>query len=121
MWFEPRRMDSRLLRILYVLEYLLALLAVFTVWSQVGGQTHLELMAWYIKLFLGPGIAYAIVRTTMSAVAEERAWSGRTLRWTGMTLLLAAAAGLMSYYSHLYEPDDADDTAPTAQTSIAPL
>jgi hypothetical protein len=109
-------MDHKLLRLVYVAEYLLALIAVFTVWSEVGVQTHLDLMAWYIKLFLGPAIAYAVVRATMTAVADERAWNGRTLRWVGIMLLLSAMAGLMSYYSHLYEPSDEDEQSPATES-----
>jgi hypothetical protein len=121
MWFELGWMDSRFLRIVYIFEYLLALIAVFTVWSQVGGQTHLDLMAWYIKLFLGPIMAYAVVRASMAALEGGRAWNGTTLRWTGILLLLAATAGLMTFYSHLYEPGDEDEQTPATQTTIHPV
>ena len=120
MGFEPRRMDRKLLRLVYIFEFLVALIAVFTLWSQVGGQAHLDLMAWYFKLGLGVGMAYATVRATGAAVAGERAWNGGTLRWTGILVALAIAAGAITYYYHVYEPGDDEQDEPTTQTSIEP-
>ena len=112
-------MDSKLLRLAWVAEFLLALVAVFTVWSQVGIQTHLDLMAWYFKLFFSAAISYAIVRATQAAVASERAWNGRVLGWLALIAILAAGAGMITYYYHLYEPTDEEDEQPT-QTSVKP-
>ena len=113
-------MEPRFLRLIYAAEFLLALIAVFTVWSQVGGQTHLDLMAWYFKLFFGLAMAYAIVRATAAAVAGERTWNSGTLRWTGMLIALAIAAGLVTYYYHLYEPSDEEESEPATQTWYRP-
>jgi len=99
-------MDSKLLRVIYVFEFLLALIAVYVVWSQSGTQYHLDLMAWYWKLGIGLAAAYAVVKATAAALTAERAWNGRTLRWLAALLALAAAAGLVTYYYHLYEPGD---------------
>jgi hypothetical protein len=55
------------LRLFYAIEFLIALIATYTVWSQVGGQYHLDLMAWYWKLCLGVGIAFAAVKATAAA------------------------------------------------------
>ena len=120
MGFEPRRMDRKLLRLVYIVEFLLALIAVFTLWGQVGGQAHLDLMAWYFKLALGVGMAYATVRATRAAMEGERGWNGGSLRWTGILVALAIAAGAITYYYHLYEPDDDQQDEPAAQTSIEP-
>ena len=106
-------MDAKLLRILYIAEFLLALIAVFTVWSQVGGQAHLDQMAWYLKLPLGVLMSYCIVRATGAAVSEDRAWNGRTLRWTGMLALFVVLAGLTTYLAHLSESDDDDQDQTT--------
>ena len=38
-------MLQRLLHVLYAIEFLIALIAVYTVWGQVGGQNHLDYMA----------------------------------------------------------------------------
>lgn len=111
-------METRFLRLIYTAEFLLALVAVFTLWSQVGGQTHLDLMPWYLKLFFGPAMAYAVVRATAAAAGAERTWNAGTLRWTGMLLTLAVAAGLITYYFHLYEPNDEEDSRPATQTSV---
>ena len=40
----PRR--CRYLRLAYATQFLIAVIAVFTLWSQVGGQSHLDLMPW---------------------------------------------------------------------------
>jgi len=97
------------LRLAYAAEFLIALIAVFVLWSEVGGQSHLDLMPWYIKLGLGAGAAFAVVKATAAAVAQENAWNGRTLKWLGVLLLLLVACGLASYYCHLYLEDDSDD------------
>jgi hypothetical protein len=80
-------------------------------------------MAWYWKLFLGAGIAFAAVKATAAAVAGQRAWNGRTLRWISIILALALACGAVTYYYHLTEPppddeDQQDTAAPTAQTAL---
>jgi hypothetical protein len=111
-------MDPKFLRIVYAFEFLLALLSVFTLWSQVGGQTHLDMMAWYFKLFFGVAIAYGAVRATGAAVAGERAWNGRVLLWLGVMVVLAAAAGMITYYYHLNEPADEEEDQPSVQTAI---
>ena len=103
-----------LLRLAYATLFLIALIAVFVLWSQVGGQSHLDYMAWPWKLLLGGGAAFAAVKAAAASVAGERAWNGKTLRWLGILLLLLVACGLASYYVHLYvEPDDdqQDDSA----------
>jgi hypothetical protein len=112
-------MEPKLLRLAYIAEFLLALIAVFIVWSQVGGQTHLDLMAWYFKLFFSVAIAYAVVRATQAAVGSEDAWNGHVLGWLALVGVLAAGAGMITYYVHLYEPADEEDQ-PTTQTSIVP-
>ena len=110
-------MDPKLLRIVYIAEFLLAIIAVFTAWSQIGGQGHLDQMAWYLKLPLGLLMPYAIVRATSAAVSEDHRWNARALRWTGILALLAILAGLATYYTHLYEPADEEEQPETTQTS----
>jgi hypothetical protein len=97
------------LRLAYATEFLIAVLAVYERWSQVGGQSHLDVMPWYVKLGLGAGAALAVVKATHAAVSQERAWNGGTLKWIGILLALLVGCGLASYYSHLYLEDNGDD------------
>jgi len=43
------------LRLAYATQFVIALIAVFVLWSEVGGQVHLDLMPWYFKLAFGAG------------------------------------------------------------------
>lgn len=100
-----------ILRLAFVTLFLIAVIAIFVLWSQVGGQGHLDLMPWYLKLGLGAGAAYAIVRATMAAVAGPGGWNAGSLKWFGILLALLLGCGLATYYYHLYaegdeEPDD---------------
>src|SRR5271166_1608903 len=52
--------DMHNLRLAYATQYLIALIAVFVLWSQVGGQSHLDLMPWFVKLAMGAGTALAV-------------------------------------------------------------
>ena len=112
-----------MLRLFYAIEFLIALIATYTVWSQVGGQYHLDLMAWYWKLGLGTGIAFATVKATAAAVRDQRAWNSRTLKWISIIIALSLACGAVTYYYHMTEPpadeeDQQDSTAPTSQTAL---
>jgi hypothetical protein len=98
-----------LLRLAYSTLFLLALLAVFELWSQVGGQTHLDLMPWYLKLILGMGAAFSMVKAAAAAVAGEKAWNRRTVRWAVILAGLLVCCGLASYYVHLYGEQDEDE------------
>jgi hypothetical protein len=118
---EVRRRQMPLLRLAYATQFLIALIAVFVLWSQVGGQSHLDLMAWEWKLLLGGGAAFSVVKATAAAVAGERAWNGKTLRWLGILLVLLVGCGLASYYVHLYvEPEDDDQQDNSAALLFAP-
>ncbi len=97
------------LRLVYILEFLLALIAIFVVWSEVGGQGHLDLVPWYIKLGLGTGVAFAAVNATTAALAQEKPWSGQTLKWVGILLALLVCCGMASYYAHMYLEDQGDE------------
>src|ERR1035441_1828129 len=104
-----------ILRLAYSTQFLIALIAVFVLWSQVGGQSHLDLLPWSVKLGLGLAAAYGVVRATAASVSGERAWNSHTVRWLGITLTVLAACGYASYYAHmnLEESDDADQQPDT--------
>src|SRR5271169_5211351 len=106
-----------ILRLAYTTQFLLALMAVFTLWSQVGGQSHLDLMPWYLKLGLGAGAAFAVVKATAAAVAGSHAWNAGTLKWFGILLLLLAGCGLASYYCHMYLETDEQDLLDNSSVS----
>src|SRR5450432_4810967 len=98
-----------ILRLAYTTQFLIALIAVFVLWSQIGGQSHLDLMPWYLKLGLGTGCAFAAVKATAAAVGRERAWNGQSLKWFGLMLALLLGCGLASYYAHMNEETDQGD------------
>ena len=107
-------------RLFYAIEFLIALIATYTVWSQVGGQGHLDLMAWYWKLFFGVGLSVAAVRATTAAVNGPRTWNARTLRWISIILALILGCAAVTYYYHLSEPpsEDEEDATPTSQRAL---
>jgi hypothetical protein len=100
-----------LLRLAYSTLYLIALISFFFVWSEVGGQSHLDLLPWWIKLGLALATAFTVVRAAASAVSGDRPWNGQTLKWLGLTVVLSVASGLATYYAHTYlEEDEGSDS-----------
>ena len=99
-------MPPALLRLAYVSEFLLALIAALMLWSQVGGQGHLDLMPWYDKLSLSVALALVTVLGTISATTHERAWNAKTFAFLLMALLIAGAMAALTYYYHVHEEDD---------------
>ena len=109
-----------ILRLAYSTQFLIALIAIFVLWSQVGGQNHRDLLPWTVKLVLGVTAAYGIVRATIASVSGDRAWNGQTVRWLGLTLALLAACGYASYYAHV-NLEDEDETEQQQDTTISRL
>jgi hypothetical protein len=107
-----------LLRLAYVTQFLIAVIAVFVLWSQVGGQSHLDLLPWHVKLGLACAAAYCIVRSTAAAVGGARGWNAQSVAWLGLALAALVACGLASYYAHLYlEESDQEDQQQDAPVS----
>ena len=106
-----------LLRLAYTTQFLIALIAIFVLWGQVGGESHLDLVPWYLKLVFGVGGAFAAVKATVAAVGKERPWNGQTLRWLGVVIALLVCCGLASYYAHLNEETDQGDEQQTGSLS----
>ena len=96
-------MEARYLRIAYAIQFVVTWIAVFTVWGQVGGQGHLDLMPWYSKLLLPAALSLATVKATAAAVRRDRIWNARTSRWLAAALALIATMGILTYYEHLHE------------------
>src|ERR1700730_5961660 len=105
-------MESRFLRIAYALQFVVTLMVTFEVWSQVGGQSHLDLMPWHWKLLPGAALSLATVKDTAAAVNIDRFWNKWTLAWLVLALALIVAMGILTYYEHLHEPDDEGDEPP---------
>jgi hypothetical protein len=99
-----------ILRLAYIGLFLIAVIAVFTLWSQVGGQSHLDLVPWSVKLALGGGAALGITRAGMAAVQGEHGWNGQTVKWTGLTLAALFLCGMASLYAHNNLEDTGDET-----------
>ena len=117
-------MLQRLLPVLYALEFLLTLIAVYTVWGEVGGQNHLDYMPWYWKAGIGFGTAFAVIPLTTAIASDHPSSRRRTIAWTLVLFSLGLSAGLVTFYYHLNEPPDDEDTpvtvTPTARLSRPP-
>jgi hypothetical protein len=103
------------LRLAYSLEFLIALIAVMNLWSEIGGEGHLDLMPWPVKLVCIVGLAWCSVRFTAGIVESERFWTRRSVRWFAGILLFCIAMGGITFYYHLNEEsDEGDDDTGTA-------
>jgi len=119
---EPRTVSW--LRLAYALEFLLALLVTLTLWSEVGGQSHLDMMPWYTKLVCLMALAWCSVRFTAGLVEEKKVWNRRTRVWLSGLILVATAMAAITYYYHLHEEmdeQDSEETAAAAMTTKSPL
>ena len=89
-----------------MMEFLVALVAIFETWSLVGGQGHLDLIPWHAKLGFALGLALVTVMGTAAAMAHERAWNAKTIACVLLAVVLAGGMGLTTYYYHIHENDD---------------
>jgi hypothetical protein len=116
---NPSLSNPLWLRLAYALEFLISLIAIITMWSEIGGEGHLDLMPWYIKLSCILGLAWCLVRFTVSLVEQQRVWTGRTIRWFLGILLFCLLMGGITYYYHPHEePDDRDEDTTAAAVNI---
>jgi hypothetical protein len=111
-------MPPYILRLAFMIEFLVALIAIFETWSMVGGQSHLDVMPWWAKLGFTMGLALAIVMATMSAVSHERAWNAKTMACVLLVLMIATGMGATTYYYHLHENDDQAQSTEDDITSL---
>jgi len=102
------------LRLAYAVEFLVALIAILSLWSEIGGQGHLDLMPWHIKLVCILGLAWCSVRFTAGIVEQNKVWTPRTIAWLVGILLFGIAMGGITYYYHLHEEPEDDDEDTTA-------
>ncbi|HTW63665.1 MAG TPA: hypothetical protein VME17_03575 [Bryobacteraceae bacterium] len=106
---SPSAVAPSWLRLAYAVEFLIALIAILNLWSEVGGQGHLDIMPWYIKLACIVGLAWCCVRFTAGIVEQNKIWTRRTIAWLAGILLFGIAMGGITYYYHLHEEPDDDD------------
>jgi hypothetical protein len=107
-----------LLRLAYATQYLIALIVMLLLWSQVGGPDHLDLTPWYFKLILTAGAAFAIVKATAAAVSRESAWNSGTLKWLSLLLVILIACGLVTLWVHRNLEDDQSGQEDTSTASL---
>src|SRR5580692_8773568 len=109
-------MDNRFLRPLLIVEFLIAVEAIFTVWSEVGGQYHLDLMFWPWKLGIGIAAAGLIVAITANLVRNDGSITRRAVMFCSLLIAIFLLAGVVTYYYHVNEPveqeEDQDDDSP---------
>ncbi len=106
-------MSQRALRLVYACEFLLALIAIFTAWSEIGGQAALDVMHWAWKLGLSFALAASFVAYSAALATEETAWSLRAARWlTAMAILLVAMGAVTYFYQLQVDSGDSDETPP---------
>ena len=94
---------TRWLRLIYSIEFLIALIVVFLGWPEIGGQSHMDYIDWRWKASLAVGFAIAVVCMTRSITSNERAWNAGSILWLLLAVALAAGMGLLSYRAHLEE------------------
>jgi hypothetical protein len=117
--YVPEAVFPSWLRLAYALEFLVALIAIPGVWSEVGGQGHLDLMPWHIKLACILGLAWCCVRFTAGIVEQKNVWTSRTIGWFAAILLLGITMGGITYYYHLHEePEDGDEDTTAASVHL---
>jgi hypothetical protein len=115
-------MRHRFLRPFLIFEFLIALQVLFTVWGQVGGQYHLDLMFWPWKLGLSVGAALLIVGITADLARAEGGVTKRALFYGSLLIATLVVAGVVTYYYHLNEPADEEQDnqdAPAKVTKIS--
>jgi hypothetical protein len=110
-------MTPKLLRLAYACEFLLALIAIFTAWSEIGGQAALDLMHWGWKLGFGAALAGGVVGYTAAIVGEEKIMNARAARWLATILLLTLAMSVVTYYYAL-EAETGESDEPSGTVSI---
>lgn len=117
----PEATTPSWLRFAYCLEFLIAIIAVVMLWSQVGGQGHMDLLPWYTKLACIVSMSWFCVRFTAALVEQRKVWNRHTAIWFTGILLMALIMGGIVYYYHLHEvPDETDSEDSTAQVVSAP-
>jgi hypothetical protein len=112
-------MTPQLLRLVYAVEFLVALVAIFTAWSEIGGQAVLDLMHWGWKLGLSLIFAVSIVGFSAAVAQGENLWNLRSARWLVAVLFCFAVIAIVTYYYALQVDSGEGDESGTA-TATSP-
>jgi uncharacterized membrane protein (UPF0136 family) len=113
-------MTPKLLRLVYVFEFLIAQVAIFTAWSEIGGQAALDLMHWGWKLGLSLALAAAIVAYTAAIIAQDSIWTLRSARWLSAIILLTLGMAAVTYYYALQvDTGESDETGTISMVNSA--
>lgn len=99
----------RMLRPFLILVFLIALIAVFNFWSQVGGQYHLDLKFWPWKFGLSVAAAGSITAITAEWARGAESRTRRVVLYGALLAVTIVVAGAVTYYYHLNEPTDDDE------------
>jgi hypothetical protein len=91
-------MTQKLLRLAYLSEFFLAVIAIFTAWSEIGGQVSLDAMPWGWKFGLGLGLSAASVGYTAALVSGESLWNKQASQWLTAIIVLMLAIGVITWF-----------------------
>ena len=112
-------MNPKLLRLVYAFEFLIALIAIFTAWSEVGGQAALDLMHWAWKLGLSVCLALSFVLYTSAIVAQDALWTMRSVRWLALIIVIILGIGAVTWYYALEaQTGESDETGTISRLSL---
>jgi len=112
-------MNDKLLRVAYVFEFLVALIAIFTAWSEIGGQAALDLMPWYYKLVFSLLLCGCIVTLTAAIVDTASLWNVRALACvTAILLLMVGMAIVTFFYAQQADAGESDETTNISASRI---
>jgi hypothetical protein len=115
-------MPNRVLRPLLIAEFLIAVQVLTTFWSVVGGQYHLDLMFWPLKVgFILVSAWFIVAMTAVLARAPEGEKTPLPrVVWAYGILLLGTLtlAGVVTYYYHVNEPTDDEQDTQTEQPAL---
>jgi glucan phosphoethanolaminetransferase (alkaline phosphatase superfamily) len=114
-------MTPKLLRLVYAFEFLIAMVAIFTTWSEIGGQAALDLMHPVLKLALSFGLASAVVAYTAALVSEDSLWTLRSARWLTAIILVILAIAAVTYYYILQEDTGESDQMGTISMCLTAI
>jgi len=111
-------MNDKLLRLAYAFEFLLAIVAIFTAWSEIGGQGALDLMHWGWKLGFSLVLAWAIVAYTIAICDSGSWWTLRSARWLAAIVVTVVAMGIVTYFYALQVDTGESDESTTISRTV---